>query len=288
MTALSLFADEMRAAREQRGWSQADLADKIPYSLSTISMVEALHRAPTRDLAGHLDKGFGTPGTFARLEARLRDLPFPASFRPFAAYEVEATALYVFEHSLVPGLLQTPGYARAVLATRPNTAEDEVDNLVAARLARQAVLTRDDPPPPLLWALIDEGVLYRPVAAPEVMHDQLMYLADRSRLPNVTIQVLPYSAGGHTGLLGAFVIADLGSSAGIVNVEDITYGRVFEDAATVSQVTLHYKSLQSEALPKGASRELIARVAEERWKATAPLPGASRVIPAIAAGSASK
>jgi transcriptional regulator with XRE-family HTH domain len=109
--ALSLFADEMRAAREQRGWSQADLADQIPYSLSTISMVEALHRVPARDLAGHLDKAFGTPGTFTRLEGRLRDLPFPASFRPFAAYETEASALYVFEHSLVPGLLQTPGYA---------------------------------------------------------------------------------------------------------------------------------------------------------------------------------
>ena len=66
--ALSLFADEMKAAREQRGWSQADLADQIPYSLSTISMVEALHRVPTRDLAVHLDKAFGTPGTFTRLE----------------------------------------------------------------------------------------------------------------------------------------------------------------------------------------------------------------------------
>ena len=107
--ALSLFADEMKAAREQRGWSQADLADQIPYSLSTISMVEALHRVPTRDLAGHLDKAFGTPGTFTRLEGRLRDLPFPASFRPFAAYETEATALYVFEHSLVPGLLADAG-----------------------------------------------------------------------------------------------------------------------------------------------------------------------------------
>jgi hypothetical protein len=136
-----------------------------------------------------------------------------------------------------------------VLATRPNTTEDEIDNLVAARLARQAILTRDDPPAPLLWALIDEGVLYRPVAPAEVMHDQLMYLAEMSRRPNITIQVVPYSAGGHTGLLGAFTIADLGSSPGIVNVEDITYGRVFEDAATVSRVTLHYKSLQSEALP---------------------------------------
>ena len=107
----------------------------------------------------------------------MRDLPFPASFRPFAAYEAEATALYVFQHSLVPGLLQTPGYARAVLATRPNTTEDEIDNLVEARLARQAVLNREDPPPPLLWALVDEGVLHRPVAPTEVMHDQLMDLA---------------------------------------------------------------------------------------------------------------
>jgi transcriptional regulator with XRE-family HTH domain len=268
--ALSLFADEMKAAREQRGWSQADLADQIPYSLSTISMVEALHRVPTRDLAVHLDKAFGTPGTFTRLEGRLRDLPFPASFRPFAAYEAEATALYVFQHSLIPGLLQTPDYARAVLATRPNTTEDELDNLVAARLARQAILTREDPPAPLLWALIDEGVLYRPVAPAEVMHDQLMDLVRMSRLPNITIQVVPYSAGGHTGLLGAFVIADLDSSPGIVYVEDIADGRVFEDPGTVSRVTLRYKFLQSEALPKGASRELIARVAEERWKGTAP------------------
>lgn len=270
MAALSLFADEMKAAREQRGWSQADLADQIPYSLSTISMVEALHRVPTRDLAVHLDKAFGTPGTFTRLEARLRDLPFPASFRPFAAYEAEATALYVFEHSLIPGLLQTSEYARAVMATRPNTAEDEIDNLVVARLARQSVLTRDDPPAPLLWALIDEGVLHRPVAPAEVMHDQLLHLVAVSRRPNLTVQVVPYSAGGHTGLLGAFTIADLGGSPGTVNVEDITDGRVFEDPGMVSRVTLRYKSLQSEALPRGASRELIARVAEERWKGTAP------------------
>ena len=268
--ALSLFADELKAAREQRGWSQADLADQIPYSLSTISMVEALHRVPTRDLAVHLDKVFGTPGTFARLEARLRDLPFPASFRPFAAYEAEATALYVFEHSLVPGLLQTAEYARAVLATRPNTAEDEIDNLVAARLARQIILARDEPPAPLLWALIDEGVLHRPVAPAEVMRDQLARLVELSRRPNVTVQVLPYSAGGHTGLLGAFTIADLGGNPGTVNVEDITDGRVFEDPSMVSRVTLRYKSLQSEALPKGASRELIARVAEERWTGSAP------------------
>ncbi len=101
------------------------------------------------------------------------------------------------------------------------------------------------------------------------MHDQLMHLVEVSRRPNVTLQVVPYSAGGHTGLLGAFTIADLGSSPSIVNAEDIADGRVFEDPGTVSLVTLRYRSLQSEALPRGASRELIARVAEERWKGIA-------------------
>jgi Domain of unknown function (DUF5753) len=91
-----------------------------------------------------------------------------------------------------------------------------------------------------------------------------------SRRPYITVQVVPYSAGGHTGLLGAFTIADLGGSPSTVNGEDIADGRVSEDLSTVSRVTLRHKSLQSEALPKGASRELIARVAEERWKGTAP------------------
>jgi hypothetical protein len=80
---------------------------------------------------------------------------------------------------------------------------------------------------------------------------------------------VPYSAGGHTGLLGACTIADLDGNPSIVNLEDIADGRVMDDAATVSRVTLRFNALRSEALPKGPSRELIARVAEERWKGTA-------------------
>jgi transcriptional regulator with XRE-family HTH domain len=280
--ALSLFADELKAYRNAQGWTQADLAARITYSESLIAQVETCRRAPSRDLAKALDKLFatpgfseetpdspGTPGTFGRLAAKLRNLPFPASFRSFAPYEAEAVALYAFEHSLIPGLLQTEAYARAVLSTRPNTPEDETDSLVAGRLARQAVLWRDDPPAPILWALVDEGVLYRPVASPEVMHAQLLYLAEVSQRPNVSVQIVPYSAGGHTGLLGACTVADL-EGRSIVNLEDIADGRVTDDAATVSQVTLRFNSLRSDALPKGASRELIVRVAEEQWKVNAP------------------
>lgn len=281
--ALPLFADELKAHRNARGWTQADLAAAITYSESLVAQVETCRRAPTKEVARALDKVFRTPGfteeqpdsagalgTFGRLAARLRNLPFPASFQSFAPYEAGAVALHVFEHSLIPGLLQTEAYARAVLSTRPNTPDDETDNLVAGRLARQAVLRREDPPAPMLWALIDEGALHRPVAAPDVMREQLTYLADVSKRPNITVQVVPYSAGGHTGLLGACTVAELDGSPGIVNLEDIADGRVTDDAATVSQVTLRFNSLRSEALPKGSSRELIVRVAEEKWKGNAP------------------
>jgi Domain of unknown function (DUF5753) len=108
-------------------------------------------------------------------------------------YEAGARSLRLFEHVLVPGLLQTADYARAVLSTRPHTSADEIEELVTARLARQALLARADPP--LLYVLLDEGVLHRPVGTPEVMATQLARLAELSEQTYVTLQVIPYSAG---------------------------------------------------------------------------------------------
>jgi transcriptional regulator with XRE-family HTH domain len=279
---VSLFVDEMKAARDQRKWSQAELGRQADYSESAIAMVESFQRPPTASLAKALDKAFGTAGTYTRMELRLRNLPFPASFRGFAPHEAEAATLSTYQHSLVPGLLQTPEYARAVLETKPNASDDEIDSLVAGRLARQSVLGRDDPPAPLMYALIDEGALNRPVASPAVMHDQLAHLVSLSKKPNVTIQVVPYDAGGHSGLLGAFVIADGPSAARIVFIEDVVGGRVSEDAATVAEVVLRFNALRSEALPKGASRTLMESVAR-RWKEARSLAGES---PATAATTA--
>jgi transcriptional regulator with XRE-family HTH domain len=260
----ALFADELRAMRKRAGLTRDDLGGRVGYSGALIGMVEAMHRAPTRDLARRLDEAFSLPGTFTRMEERLRGVPFAASFRPFQPYEAEARSLRTFEHSLIPGLLQTPDYARAVLATRPNSTPEEIDGLVAARLARQVVLDREDPSAPLLWVLLDEGVLNRPVASRDIMREQLLALAQLPRA-NVTVQVVPYGAGGHSGLLGAFVIADLDDSGSIVYMEDAAGGRVGEDAAVVAEVTLRFDTLRSEALPKGASRDLIVSVAKEKW-----------------------
>ena len=114
---------------------------------------------------------------------------------------------------------------------------------------------------------LDEGILYRPVAPAQAMYDQLMHLVEVSRWPHVTIQVVPHAAGGHSGLLGAFIIAELPAGQSIVFIEDISGGRIAEDAAGVSEVALRFEALRSEALPKAASRDLMAKVAKERWTA---------------------
>lgn len=131
--ALLAFAEELRAHRAQAGMSRDDLAAKVNYSSSLIAMIETGRRSPSRALAELCDTVFGLPGTFARLEKRLRDVPFAASFRPFVPHEAAATSLRWYEHSIVPGLLQTEAYAHAVLSTRPNTTEDEIEERVAAR-----------------------------------------------------------------------------------------------------------------------------------------------------------
>jgi transcriptional regulator with XRE-family HTH domain len=278
--AVSLFVDEMRAMREARGWSQTELAMATNYSGSLIAMVETYQRAPTQGLADALDRAFGTPGfagdtvdgpgtpgTFGRLWQKLRTVSFPMAFGAFAEREAEAIALRTFEHSLVPGLLQTADYARAVIATRPGVTEAEIEADVADRVGRQGILTRTYPPPPVLWVLIDEGALHRPVAPGEVMLEQLEHLIAASKRPNVTIQVIPYSAGGHSGLLGAFIVCDLPDSKRIAYVDDVLGGRVSEDPGAVAELLFTYAALRSDALPKGSSRDLITEVTRKRWKA---------------------
>jgi len=276
------FADELKAHRNAQSWTQADVAAKTMYSEPLIAQVETCRKSATPELAKALDRVFqtpgftedtpdvpGTPGTFGRLVVRLRNLSFPASFRSFAPHEAEATALYIFEHSLIPGLLQTEAYARAILETHPDVTEDVVNERLAGRLSRQEILERDEPPPPVVCALIDQSALNREIGGPVAMRDQLLHLVAMSRRPNITVQIIP-NTGAHPGLLGAFTVADLGGSPGIVNLEDIADGRVTEDAATVSMVALRFHTLRGDALSKGASRDLIEGVIQERWKETPP------------------
>jgi transcriptional regulator with XRE-family HTH domain len=259
-SALSLFAAELQAARAKAGMTRDELAARINYSASLIGMVESMRRVPSLDFAQRCDDALGTTGTLARLHKHLRTAPFPSWFRPFAQHEAEATALRTFQLALVPGLLQTADYARAVLRTRVGATEDEIEQHLTARLDRQAILDRDAPP--LLWVVLDQGVLLRPVGGREVMRAQLDHLIDMTERPNVIIQTVPSGVGAHEGLTGSFVIADFAGAPSILYLETALTGMVVERPEDVASVILTYDTLKAEAVPRAASLELLREVAK--------------------------
>ena len=280
------FAANLKRMLEGYQWSRADLAGRCNYSVSVVSNILGFERKPTVPNGVAFDGAFGVTDMFATKAKAIREgEAYPEAFVDFSVRERDADELCLFEHSLFPGLFQTEDYAREVLRTKAGRSAEETERLVAGRLARQGILARADRRPPHVWAVIDEGVLRRPVAPAPAMCAQCMRLMEVGDLPNVSVTVVPYSAGGHTGLLGAFTIAHRQGRASIVNLEDFVDGRVTDDPVLVAEVWLRFRSLQAEAMPTTASRDMIARIAEELWNGTAPT-GARALTAVTTAGNA--
>jgi len=264
------FAANLRAEREARGRTQAELAKTCVVSTSVISNIESLQRAPTVLQGEALDKAFGLADVFARAAREIRGEEFPEQFGKFSDYEATATSLFYSEHSLVPGMFQTEDYARAVLRTRRLKKPDEIERQVSARMARQEILAvANDRRPTVVHALIDEAVLRRPMAPAPVMYRQLMHLVEASSLPNMLIAVVPYGLGGHDGLLGAFAMARQPDLTTIVWLDDVAGGRTTDDPAMVEEAKMTFERLSMDALSRGQSRDLIAGFAEELWNGPA-------------------
>lgn len=258
----NLFAQEMRAMRKQRGWSQEVLAAKMLVSPSTVSNIEACYRAPTPAQAIAADKAFEAPGTFQRQERQLRGIPFSAGFRPFRPHEEQARSIRIFQHTLVPGLFQIEDYAWTLTKKYPETTEDMIKERVQARLKRQAILFRQDPPPPRIHALLDEQVLHRNVGGPAVMARQSEHLLKLAQLPRISIQIIPEQEP-HAGLLGAFVIAETAQPPAIVYRDGVMDGQVLESAEAAEEVNVVFHALQMDALTGSASLAKIEEAAQQ-------------------------
>lgn len=260
----NMFAAEMIAMRKQRGWTQEETAAHMLVSTSTIANIESGYRPPTPAQAANADEVFGTPGTFQRHERRMRGIPFGAGFRPFQPHEAEARVLRMFEHSLMPGLFQTEDYAREVLKIRPEATEEDVKDAVEARMSRQTILFREDPPPPRIWAILNHYVLDLDIGIAAVMLAQVERIAELARRPRINIQVLP-PGRLHPGLNGAFSIAEMGSPPAIVYLENASEGQTIEDPDMAESMTLLFDALRMEALTGSASLKFIEE-AVQRWK----------------------
>jgi transcriptional regulator with XRE-family HTH domain len=264
---LVLFGDELRHWRLAAGLSQEQLGEQIGYSGAQVGAVETARRMPGMDLAERCDKALATGGALVRqltgLKKFLKNQAYPAWFRGWPNVEREASTLRSWEPLVVPGLLQTEAYARAILGIQPGTNEDWLEEQVSARMDRQSVLSGDAPP--FLWCLLDEGVMHRHIGGVHLMRDQLEHLIEMSERPQVTVQVVPYSVGAHPGVAGPFVIAGFDDAPSILYLDTAAAGQIVETPGLVDQVTLMWEALRSEALPRAASRDLIAKIAEERW-----------------------
>jgi transcriptional regulator with XRE-family HTH domain len=260
---LAFFGAELRRLRAVAGISQEDLAQRITYSTSLVAKIETARRVPSRDFAERCDAVLNSGGTLARLWPLASREALPRWFRPFAELEQEATSIRTWEPLIVPGLLQTEDYARAlIVGWQPGDAGDTVEEQVTARMERQRLLDRIDPP--LIWAIIGEAALRNPVGGPAVHHAQLIRLLDSEAAhPRLILQVVPLTAGAHPGLEGHFVVVARRDKPDVCYLEVQGRGHMVDRTEDVARYGLLYDMLRAVALPPDASRDLIADCAKE-------------------------
>jgi hypothetical protein len=184
--------------------------------------------------------------------------PAPAIGRclPFTEMEARATSMLTFDPQVVPGLLRTEDYARALLrAARPRDTDEQVEQHVTATLHRQAILERERPP--LLWAVLDEALLHRPVGGWEVMRRQLLRLLEAGRSGHVVVQVLPFEVGAHAEMAGARTILRLPGQGDVVYAEGAGGGRFVDELDEVAECALRFDLLRAEALSPAKSAAVI-------------------------------
>jgi transcriptional regulator with XRE-family HTH domain len=267
---LRVFGAMLRHYRTAAGLTPEELGARIYLSASQIRKVEDGIRTPTEALTQACEAlpELNTHGALTTLREILKDhlrqRAYPGWFQAWPDQESHARRLRSFALVVVPGLLQTEAYARAILSTRVGATAEELDETVAARLGRQQVLDREHPPE--LWVLLDEAVLRRPVGSSGVMADQLKFLATAARRPHIVLQVIPFAAGAHEGMRGGpFVLADFADGPTLGYQDTAVIGQIVEDANYVEALAVTWDTLRLEALPRSASQELVEEVAQA-WR----------------------
>jgi transcriptional regulator with XRE-family HTH domain len=270
---------ELRRLRERAGFKREQVAERLRCALSHISHLETMRNLPK---AAELEVLLGFYGVAERTAAfqdlvdaarKGRDwwLPFkgaaPEWFDLYLGMESSAVQIDSYDSMVVPGLFQTPAYAKAVIrASEPEPPDAEVARRIELRMARQDVLTRQ-PNPPVVWTVLDESVLHRPAGEPRVLLEQLDHLVKLLDLPMVTIQVLPLDVGVHAGNDGTFMILtfppELVGDPGIAYVESRIGSTYYEDPAEIMTYRNTLRRIQVQARTPQETRTLLVRRIEE-------------------------
>ncbi|MFF2544066.1 Scr1 family TA system antitoxin-like transcriptional regulator [Kitasatospora sp. NPDC058063] len=260
---------QIKLLREQAGLTQKQLGETIGYGEQLISAVERGVRTPQPELLIAVDKALNAGGLLAiaaddvmkaRAKTRLRH---PAWFRGYVSLEDVSVETHDFATLDIPGLLQTEAHARAVYAMRqPALSEEVIDMRVAARMARQEVLTRW--PRGMFSWVIDESVLQRPLGGWDVHAEQLRHLLEIGRTRGMVIQVLPLDRTEHAGMGGPFILITPRGRAQHGYIEVQTSSRLITDPDEVQVMNARYNILRAQAYSPEESLALIEKILGER------------------------
>ncbi|MEV4224784.1 helix-turn-helix transcriptional regulator [Nonomuraea sp. NPDC049725] len=256
-----VFGLELRKLRTAQEWSLDALGSRVGYSGTMVGYFERAKRPVPEAFVTMAEEVFGLNGELVALWKAIDPNAAPKWFRTWPKIEAAARMIRSWEPLLVPGLFQTADYARAVLRGIPGVTDAETEELLAARLQRQDIFSR--PHPPMIAAVIDEGVLHRPIGGKQVMREQLRQLTELMDNPRITIQVVPLEAGMTTGLLGGFAIAQLPHARDWAYLESASNGRVTDRIDQIQDINLTYDTIRAWAHPlhvtKNVIREMMAR-----------------------------
>ncbi|MER6347624.1 helix-turn-helix domain-containing protein [Streptomyces sp. NPDC001595] len=258
----ALLGAELRHVREKAGLSQEELGQRLFVSGSFIGQLEAGTRRMQPEYARMLDDVLGTEDFFQRNCAAVAKSKYPEHFAEAAEAEASATEIREYAPLLIPGLLQTPAYTRAVCrAYQPTAPQEVIEELVAARMERIRIL--DDPTEPLLWTVLDEAALRRVTGGPTVMMDNLRHITALMHRSRVIVQVLPFDAGAHSAMQGAIKLMDFEKAPPLVYFEGVGTGRLEDDPSTVRHQRHTFDLLAACALSPEKSLVLLEEMAQD-------------------------
>ncbi|MFD0368558.1 Scr1 family TA system antitoxin-like transcriptional regulator [Streptomyces sp. NPDC127114] len=257
---LDYYGSELRRLREEAKLNQDQLGAILFCTGSLVGQIETARKVPTREFSERVDAALMTGGLFSRLVGLVLKSQLPTWFQPYAEMEARATYISTYQAQLVYGLLQTEEYAGAVLSIDHS---DTLNEQVAARMERQRILDRDQPP--VLCVVLDEAVLHRQIGSPEIMRNQLAHLLTFCDHPWIQVQVLPFAAGQHAGLLGSFTLMRFDDDPDILYTENYESGQMTANSQAIRERAVGYARLQGAALSRENTAALIARVMEERY-----------------------
>ncbi|MGA5443235.1 helix-turn-helix domain-containing protein [Streptomyces griseoincarnatus] len=261
--AWSAYGKLVRLFRERAGLTQQTLADAIGYSMEQVASVEQGRRPAKAVFTEAAERVLDAGGALRVLQPDVDRARLPLFFQDFALLEAEAVSRFSYDPMLVPGLLQTEAYAQALLEAHfPPLDAETVELRVAARMARQSLLTRRNPPLVFVF-IVEESAIRRVIGNTAVMRQQLARLLECSPMRNVELQIMPTARGAHSGLNGPMVLLESTDRKQHVYVEAQDIVSVRSDRHEVSEFWLRYGTLRTQALNTEESSCLIERMVGE-------------------------